>query len=133
MTDFTNSYKLGIPSIDEQHGKWIEMMKILQDAKGQPDKETLIREVLDKLCVYTDSHFAYEERLFMKHGYPEAKVHTEKHQKFLVQLQEFNDDVKNNNIPMNSLILSAMKTWLTDHICHEDKKYAEFLISKGVK
>ena len=133
MTDWKKSYILGIASIDEQHSKWIEMIMQMIDAKDTADKETILLGILDQLGVYTDSHFAYEERLFQKHNYPFASEHMESHQAFLSKLEKFHKDVKAGNAPMNSMVLAEMRTWLIDHICTEDAKYVSFFTSKGVK
>lgn len=133
MKEWNKSYILGIASIDEQHSKWIGMIIRMIESKETKSKEASLLGILDDLCVYTDTHFAYEERLFERHKFPLAADHIRTHETFLIKLEQFRKDVKEGNAPMNSMVLAEMRTWLIDHICKEDAKYVDFLISKGVK
>lgn len=133
MSNWDVSYKLGIKSIDEQHSRWIEMMKDLMDARENPEKESVVLKILVQLYAYAHTHFNYEEALFLKHGYSKMAEHKIQHQEFLKTLDNFKNDVEKKNTPMSALVLASMRTWLIEHINVEDKKYVEFLKEKGVE
>lgn len=134
MMDIDNySYKIGITSIDEQHHCWLKMMKQLIDYKDAKDKELLVLKTLDELIAYTDMHFAYEEDLFKKYGYPGAGKHLQDHHTFIKKLYEIERDVRKDLVPACTTLLAPMKSWLVEHISKEDKLYVEFLLSKGVE
>jgi hemerythrin-like metal-binding protein len=89
--------------------------------------------MFDEMCVYTNAHFAYEERLFEKYNYPKALEHTEIHKKFSAKLEKLHNDYKNGSDMMSTLMLTEMRTWLVEHIRGEDRLYVDHLVAKGVK
>ena len=49
------------------------------------------------------------------------------------QIKEFEERFNRGELVMSFEITNFLKSWLKDHIQGTDKKYSEFLISKGVK
>lgn len=131
--DFT-TYKMGIASIDDQHSKWIEMIKELQTAQEEKgsNADIVVLQILVRLYAYASSHFAYEEKLFSSYSYPLKDEHILQHKQFLKMLDNFKQDVEKKNVPMIILVLNTMQRWFIDHIKVEDSKYVEFMKSRGV-
>ena len=142
LVQWSDDLSLHIPSIDQQHRKLFDLVNHLHDEiqkkekgeKSEAELKTVIESVLDDLSQYVIKHFAYEEGLLDENKYLESKVHKEEHEVLmhrLVDLQVDIDDDQGNKRAED--LLEFLKDWLTCHIQLTDKKYASFLISKGVR
>lgn len=119
--------------LDDDHKKMVAMIDDLfssiQDGRGK----NAVANILDKLVVYTVEHFAREEALFDKTGYPDAaphkKAHAEMTKRVLAYQQKYRDE-KTDALVVE--IANFLWTWLVDHDLTFDKKYSPYLNSKGV-
>lgn len=130
MSEFLwkEEYSVGIPSIDKQHQGFVALMDI--DINATP--ESLQTPFVDKLANYAKEHFTYEEDLFQKYAYPDEATHKQEHEQFILRVAAFRTRInQGNKIPLFDFY-QFYTDWLVKHIAGEDKKYSDFLISKGV-
>jgi hemerythrin len=134
FVEWSDNFSVGIQEIDEQHKVLINLINRLYD-------ETIVKEatidvtkdILKRLVQYTIIHFSVEESLFRIFDYPEIEVHMRRHVYLRAQVLELQRKIKQGDTVVNRDVLMFLKKWLTDHILHEDKLYAPFLIKQGVK
>jgi hemerythrin len=113
----------GIGVIDNQHKRIIEYLNELNDANKTGNKDE-INHVLDELVDYTVTHFAFEEELQEKAGYPFLKAHKRVHDIFAKRVVEFQNRSKAGE-NVGTELLSMLKIWLINHIKGDDADYAE--------
>ena len=133
MFEWKDEYSVGIPSIDAQHKKLVRMLNDLFSAMREAKANKILGEIFADLGKYTVEHFAYEEKLFAKYGYPEAPAHLAAHKVLIAQVVEQQQKFASGAITISKQLANFLKTWLTEHILKEDKAYTAFLKSKGVK
>jgi hemerythrin-like metal-binding protein len=125
-------YCVNIREIDRQHRKLFDLLNDLYEAMQEGLGKDLIGEALGNLVDYTAYHFIWEEKLFRQHGYAEEAAHRAGHARLTTQLnamkQKFDDGQTNVTMDM----LRYLRDWLNDLVTGEDRKYAPFLIGKGV-
>jgi len=80
----THDLRLGIESMDEAHEAFVHLLKALQTRDGNVDPE-----LFTQLIETTKVHFADEEKLMMKHLYPERETHTEDHKQLIDEMESF--------------------------------------------
>lgn len=131
--DFTDNLKINIPLIDEQHKKLIAMINELNDAMRTGKGKDALGKILNGLVAYTKSHFALEETLMQKHNYPAFSEHKKEHTALCDQVLAFGKKFEANEPGVAVQVCTFLKEWITTHIQGTDKKYAPFLIEKGVK
>lgn len=134
FVEWSDALSVGIQEIDDQHKTLINLINRLFDEtiiNQAPIKVT--EQILNELVEYTVIHFAVEESLFRIFEYPEIEAHTNRHLDLKTQVLELQQKVKLGQSMVNSDLLMFLKKWLTNHILHEDKLYAPFLIKQGVK
>ncbi len=85
------------------------------------------------LIVYTDKHFKYEENLFGIFEYPDSAEHKKEHDELIKQVETLNEKFNSGKSSLSIQVMAFLKTWLSEHIETSDKKYSEFLISRGVR
>ena len=132
LFEWQDKFSVKINSIDEQHKKLINIINDLHDAMLEGKSREIIKEVLFRLVDYTKTHFTYEEELFEKHGYSEKVSHEKQHDEFVQKLYEVVEKFKVIKSFVSIEIMEFLKDWLVNHIMGIDKKYSDFLISKGV-
>lgn len=128
-----DSLSVKIDSIDDQHKVLIDLINELHAAMRDRRSDEVVIDVVDRLKDYAVKHFKYEEDLFDRHGYPASKGHKKVHNKFVEQVQNFDDDLKAGRATVSMNLLKFLKDWLIDHIKGTDQQYSEFLVGKGVK
>jgi hemerythrin-like metal-binding protein len=133
MIKWDKRYELSIATIDDQHKKWIELMERVRQSAEDSQKLENISNILSEMVAYAGFHFQYEERLFKELGYAETKAHEQRHRDFERNVVVLQEALKAGQIPMVATLLKDMQTWLIEHICQEDKKYAALFQAKGIK
>ena len=133
LIEWCDSYSIGIKSVDEQHQQLVSLINRLNTAIADGECSSVVADILEGLTQYTRIHFAYEEKLFDLHGYPDSDAHKNKHEKLLARVEQFKQDFSYD--PTSALSLELMQfltQWLTGHIQGSDKEYAPFLLDKGI-
>lgn len=133
LITWDQKYSVGIEAFDNQHKILIKLINDLYDAMKAGEAKDKLSSVLEELVQYTVTHFASEEKMFDKYGYPETKEHKEEHKKFVGQVAAFQEDFESEKVTLTMDIMNFLKNWLFSHILGIDKKYTKFLNEKGVK
>ncbi len=130
-----DSLSVGIISIDDQHKVLISLVNRLNAAMKKQMSETVMGEILAELVRYTTTHFATEEELFKRYRYhePEYSQHLQAHAEFIKTLSEIKQKHAEGDGTVPLKVLSLLRRWLVDHIKDIDKRYAPFLLQKGVR
>lgn len=125
MSNFVwnDKFGVGIPEIDQQHQKLVELINRVIDGyhQGLPHKK--LASLIDDAVSHGIYHFSFEERLQEHAGYPFIKAHQKSHVQFAKRISEFQTRFKNGEdiIPY---IDGLLVEWLTDHFVHDDADYA---------
>jgi hemerythrin len=129
---WTKTFSVNIQEIDEQHKKWIACYNALSDAMSEKKEQAVLGMILDELVNYTVYHFETEEKLFQKYDYPEYLQHKGEHDKMRQQVADVHKRFNAGELLLNADVLNLLRTWLSQHILHTDKKYSDFLNNHGV-
>ncbi|TNF91807.1 MAG: hypothetical protein EP297_15060, partial [Gammaproteobacteria bacterium] len=132
---WSDKYKTGINKIDQQHEKWLSLIEKLSDSLliGKTDEN--LDSIFEEAFEYTQTHFAFEEKLMEQHGYPAIEKHRELHQQMIDRLKYIKDRIDEINQSESKHLLKKQITrlskifydWLIIHIEHEDQKYVPFI------
>jgi hemerythrin len=125
---------VGIEVIDADHKKMLGMINELYDAilagKGRSKLNSLFERLLD----YTRYHFAHEEEMFARTGYPGAAMHKQQHEEMKKWLETAQRDYRNNFSSAPSLeVMIYLKDWLFDHILGSDQRYAPHMKAHQIR
>jgi len=126
-------YSLNITELDRQHQRLFALFNELFDAIQDGHGNDVVGKVLTGLVDYTVYHFETEEKLFLQHGYVEEAAHRAEHAKLAEQAKEL---VRRHQAGEAKVTLATLKflfDWLNNHILVSDKKFAPFLVERGVR
>ena len=132
LITWDKSYSVNVKRCDEQHQKLFALMNELHDAMRVGTGGTAVRKVVAQLNDYTISHFAAEEALLDRFGYPGLAEHREEHKKFVAQVNKFRDDFDHGGGASSVAVLEFLKDWLVRHIRQTDRKYSAHLNENGI-
>ncbi|MDR1535130.1 MAG: hemerythrin family protein [Planctomycetota bacterium] len=121
------SLDIGIPAIDRQHRELLDhIVSILIDSESRS-----ITESLNFMQGYMQQHFAYEEEMQNKYGYPKIEEHVQSHRDFFFILSQLEDDYRINGegILLMLRIMQTLINWFLEHIAYQDKLFGDYLKS----
>jgi hemerythrin len=128
--EWSDTYLLGIPEIDNQHKKLIAIANELYEVitGDQESYKANMAKALKKLVDYTVYHFSHEEGFMRDHGYAGVDVHKTAHDGFI---NEVNHQVKQlegaESRSDGKKFYSYMVNWILTHIARADKVWAAFV------
>jgi hemerythrin-like metal-binding protein len=132
LLSWSHELSVGIPSIDAQHKKLINIANELHQAMLAGKSREVLHEVFDGLVDYTVEHFAYEEQLFDHHAYPQSLAHKREHKDLVGQVEAFKQRVASGDVVVGMETMKFLKEWISNHILKSDKQYSDYLLDKGV-
>ncbi|MCL1849196.1 MAG: bacteriohemerythrin, partial [Clostridiales bacterium] len=127
------SLELGNTLVDQQHMRLFALLSEIVSACLNGSEREKLRDTLDVLAEYTIQHFADEEALQLRCGYPEYGRHKSLHDGFKATVGDMarrfaeNGSTKDLCDEVNMFVLK----WLTDHIMHEDQTISAHILLSG--
>lgn len=125
------SYNTGVEQFDNEHHKIVELIEVLFQAVRN-DNDSEVEKAVSELVEYTEKHFAGEEQMMEKAGFPGLEDHRQEHIKLADQAKEF-QKIQQSEMSYEEIrkFYHFLREWLVDHIVGCDKKYGEFITAKS--
>jgi hemerythrin len=120
-------YSVGFEEIDRQHKLLVKLINDLQEAMYEGRGRDALAPILDDLVHYTETHFAFEEKMLQAGGFTKLVEHQAEHQKLTEQVCELRDQLRSRKIVLTTTVMRFLKNWLADHIMQHDQAYAREL------
>lgn len=129
--ELTKDLETGNIIIDNEHRELIKAVNDLLDACSGGNGRDHMTKTIKFLNDYVDRHFAHEEQLQQKSGYPAMPAHKTFHEKYKQTLKEITSGMSSDKPSVGELSkLNAHIGLLITHIRTEDKKLGAFLNKK---
>ncbi len=134
VVKWDDSYSVNVNQLDNQHKRWLQYINELHTAMSQGKSKIIMQNILEKMMEYTRVHLSTEEDLLKRNNYPEYTEHKAIHDKFTGWVTDVYKKYKTDPHASLSLeVMSKIKDWLLNHIKTVDKKYSDYLNSKGIR
>lgn len=131
LIQWNDTLSVSIETIDCQHQQLIQLINDLHQAMKERKAKEILGRIIEELSQYAQEHFMTEERLFIKHGYPQQASHINEHNRFIDQVVDFKNSFKAGRAALSLDIMNFLNQWLLDHIRKSDKAYSPFLQGKA--
>lgn len=118
---------VGCDEIDEDHRKLVGIFNILNHAVKEGESPAYLAATLEELINCTVWHFSHEERLMLKHRYPQAAEHKAEHRDLIDSAQQLQREILQANQPMVDDQIQFLERWLTEHILTADMRLGAYL------
>jgi hemerythrin len=119
---WSEQYNLGIEVIDLQHRTIMDYVIEFLEAHSCGRSRKEISKLIKKIVDYTHFHFAFEEDLQGKVGYPFLKPHKNSHALITKHMADFLVRF-NNGDDISKDLEGLMGKWLFDHLKHDDADF----------
>jgi methyl-accepting chemotaxis protein/hemerythrin len=126
------SFSTSIATFDDQHKNLFAMINELSEAMQQKRSKEAIGSVLQRLISYTETHFAAEEEVFRRTGYPEETAHRQLHRDLVNKALGLQEKFNAGEMLLTHEVVDFLNDWLIKHIKGTDKRYGAHLKSHGV-
>ncbi|MCW7754305.1 bacteriohemerythrin [Desulfobotulus sp. H1] len=130
LMPWTPRLATSIQSIDAQHRELVRLINQLHKAMRLQKGAAELGSILKQLADYTVSHFAYEEELFARYGYPESRSHGKVHNNLVARVAGIQRDFESGKATVTMDLMDFLKDWLHTHILQTDMAYVPFLKGK---
>jgi hemerythrin len=124
---WSHIYSVGCKEIDDDHRKLVNLFNLLNHAVQQGETTAYVAATLQELINCTVWHFSHEERLMLKHRYPEAAAHTSEHRDLIEGARELQQAILQADKPMAEDHIRFLERWLTEHILTADMRLGAYL------
>lgn len=118
---------VGVEEIDEDHRKLLDIFNTLNQAVMKKESMEYLAAILEELINCTAWHFSHEERLMLKHRYPEADAHKAEHRELIQNVWELQEEILRSGKPVDDGNIEFLERWLTGHILTTDGRLGSFL------
>lgn len=133
MFEWNSIYSIGVAQYDDQHKRLFAIAQKLYEAMSSGQGRAVLNDIFDELVEYTRTHFASEEALMVRYGYPDYTIHRQQHEELTQQVLELREKYRSGQIALSITVMNFLKDWLRNHIYDSDKRYGQFLNTKGVR
>ncbi|MDZ4251147.1 MAG: bacteriohemerythrin [Sulfuritalea sp.] len=129
MKDITWSaiLSVGVEEIDEDHRKLVGIFNELAHAVTNGESAEYLAATFDELIKCTAWHFSHEDRLMLKHGYPEIDPHRAAHSELIAAAQRLQAKLTQADQAVANAEIEFLDRWLTEHILTADQRLGSFL------
>lgn len=130
MTGWDVTMETGDALVDRQHRR---IHALVADVEAAGDEPSEIRRILDHLMEHVDTHFATEEALMERIGFPEAEraAHVSEHRTLTEQARRAVLDFRTGELSSIGPVVEFLRGWLADHVHEHDKDFVEFVRARG--
>ena len=128
-----DEHLLGIAAIDLQHKRIFDcFVTIAREGLSKHDS-WLADDSFVRLVDVLRQHFALEESMMRKLGYPELANHIEEHRQFDAELHALAQKSVGTKRRVSHELLNIFEKWLHKHIMTSDRDYVDFFASTAHK
>lgn len=127
LINWNKDLELGIELIDGQHKMLVEMINELHDSSLEGKSFEKMGDIFTGLLFYAHTHFATEEKLFEKSGYPQRLEHVRQHNDFIMKVSSRFDKMKKGELVLSVDIARYLRDWLINHVMISDKQFLPYI------
>jgi len=129
LVTWSNTYSVGIKTIDEQHKRLLNLVNDMYDhVLGDPKAErAYFQKIIHSAVDYIKVHFATEEKIMRATRFEGYREHKREHDSFILTVV---DHIREFEAGRNTLIsfTNFLKDWILTHIAIIDKQYFAYFM-----
>ncbi len=132
-------FEIGIPAIDRQHKKLVEMCNELYIGLLRHRMNSLsmidesLRKTLHAAVDYVREHFSTEEKLMKICNYPDYEEHKKRHEVFIAKILETAKQFETSPLSLSFQLVKFIYDWILEHISYEDTLYVKYVLEYAKK
>ena len=130
--DWNDSLLVGNTEIDDQHRQIFVYFEKLATACQQKTGELVIKELLNFIGDYVETHFLLEEDYMAQNSYPKLPEQQEQHTHFKQIVKELKETDTNNIDPhqLSLMFYQKLIQWFIQHIKKLDQEMVTYIVAR---
>ncbi len=128
--EWSTKFELGIPDMDQQHQRWLEILNNFYEKLNNDDMTENVKILVDEVLEYTNYHFTQEETFMESIHYPEIDSQKQMHAQIIRMIEGYRQKAVEGKVIISMTLTAELKKWFKEHILIEDKKYSEFFLNR---
>ncbi|MDF1555845.1 MAG: bacteriohemerythrin [Deferrisomatales bacterium] len=132
LIQWRRQFEIGVEEVDAEHRHLAHLVNSFYDLFRAGAGADKVYTVLNLLVQYVETHFKHEEGLMEAGGYPELERHRALHDTLTEQIFTLNEQCAAGVARLTQATMEFLKTWLLDHILHEDMLIAAHLQGRAL-
>ncbi|MBI2235665.1 MAG: hemerythrin domain-containing protein [Magnetospirillum sp.] len=130
--DWRDEFLIGDPIVDAQHRSFFEDVGQLRLALLAAEPQAKFLEYCDAFTESARTHFAEEERLMDRIGFPRLREHRFEHALLLTRVEEARREIAEAGCLLDCMMATrSLMVMLVEHLLHEDMRIKAFLSGKA--
>ena len=131
IIQWTSDYAVGDRQIDEEHRQLLTLAQALHQAMLEGKGKAILLDLLTSMADYSSYHFAHEERLMERIGYPGYRQHLQQHRDLRSRLRAMQCRAATGERTMTIEVMLFLTDWLKGHIAASDRRIAQYIETSG--
>ncbi|HLO74892.1 MAG TPA: bacteriohemerythrin [Magnetospirillum sp.] len=133
LIDWSEQLSVHVVEFDDDHKRLISILNSLWEASEERRGHEVIDAILADLIDYTRTHFAREEEMFARWGYPGTDMHKQAHERLLATAASLHAKFRQEESEsVADEVFEFLRDWLVKHILGDDALYANFFRGLGI-
>ena len=124
--EWKSEHNVAVKSFNDDHKKLFGYINDLHSGMTSGLGISEMGYILKHLVDYTVEHFTREEKLFIKHNYPDYESHKEQHDFLVNKVGTFYEEYMEGKTSFSIELLTFLNDWIKEHILKTDMQYKEF-------
>jgi hemerythrin len=129
--EWTDAYKIGIPKLDEDHHRLVEILNRFLTATQSGADTRVLGVILEDFAVALEAHCRWEEDLLDRYNYDNRLGHAEGHRQMLLRLHTFIQPYRDGSLLHDQTTDKSdfVATLLLRHIKEDDLPFKPYLMT----
>ena len=130
VIEWSDRLKLGIPLIDRQHERLVELANNLHLAclKSSDTANSFFMNATSEAIEYVKYHFSTEEKIMLFLEYPEFSIHRAQHHSFVMEVLRQSAKLPTGRSLAPNRFVYFLKEWILSHIAVSDKAMVDYIL-----
>jgi hemerythrin-like metal-binding protein/PAS domain S-box-containing protein len=127
-----DNFNTGLPKIDEQHRKLVQMLNLLASNAAYGASADLLNQIFDEMADYAAYHFGTEEAIWREYlaDDPVEIEHRAIHQSFVQEVVHLKSSLASRSLSeVAEEALGFLARWLASHILENDRYLAYVVLA----
>ncbi|EME70366.1 hemerythrin-like protein [Paramagnetospirillum caucaseum] len=125
---WSDDFALGDPIVDAQHRAFFEEAAALRSALASEEPKDEIVAYCTAFIANLRAHFADEEQLMARIGFPALAVHRQEHERLLARTEEVVAGIHAADCLIDCLLgTHALMEALVEHVANQDMRLKSFM------
>lgn len=127
LLEWKDEFSLGIPEIDYEHRKLIQLINEMLVKIYETDREDNTSDYLGEIYARIALHFALEEKIMREKNYDQLADHKADHDKLLDEIRDIMDHYSDMMEIDTDKFVDELNHWFTDHFSTKDARLHRYL------